>query len=49
VRGFAGMNKNDDVPVLAKVAAILRPIWPDLPIPITTTLPAQRKIFSQAG
>ena len=43
-----GWTKNADVPVLAKVAAILRPIWPDLPIPITTTFPPQRKIVSQA-
>ncbi|STW04335.1 Uncharacterised protein [Klebsiella grimontii] len=43
-----GWTKNDDVPVLANVAAIFRPIWPDLPIPITTTLPVQRKMVSQA-
>ena len=27
------------VPVEAKVAAILRPTWPDLPSPLTMTLP----------
>ncbi|CSC77716.1 Uncharacterised protein [Vibrio cholerae] len=34
-----GCTKKADVPVLAKVAAIFLPMWPDLPIPITTTLP----------
>src|SRR5688500_11843120 len=31
--------KNDGVPVLDKVAAILRQIRPDFPNPVTTTLP----------
>ncbi len=43
-----GWTKNAGVPVLAKVAAIFLPIWPDLPMPITTTLPRQAKIISQA-
>ena len=34
-----GCIKNDGVPVDANVAAILRPINPDLPIPVTTTRP----------
>src|SRR3972149_10252023 len=37
----AGCRKNAGVPVLAKVAAIFLPINPDLPIPVTTTLPLQ--------
>jgi len=36
------MHKKTGVPVLAKVAAILCPICPDLPIPITTTRPNGR-------
>ena len=43
-----GCTKNAGVPVLAKVAAILLPIWPDLPIPVTTTRPSQARIVSQA-
>ena len=31
----AGCRKNAGVPVLASVAAILAPIWPDLPMPVT--------------
>lgn len=48
VASFSWVNKNDGVPVLASVAAILRPICPDFPIPITTTLPSQLKISWQA-
>jgi len=32
-----GCTKKAGVPVLARVAAILLPIWPDFPIPVTTT------------
>ena len=35
----AGCMKKAGVPVLASVAAILPAIWPDLPMPVTTTLP----------
>src|SRR6185437_11079449 len=34
-----GCMKNAGVPVDASVEAILRPIWPDLPMPVTTTRP----------
>jgi len=34
--------------VLDSVAAILRPTWPDLPIPIITTLPLQADSNAQA-
>src|SRR5450830_550217 len=37
----AGCTNRAGVPVDAKVAAILRPIWPDLPMPDTTTRPLQ--------
>ncbi len=43
-----GWTKNDGVPVLASVAAILPPMWPDFPIPITMTRPWQLNINSQA-
>ena len=33
----AGWTKKALVPVEARVAAILPPIWPDLPMPVTTT------------
>ena len=36
------------VPVEAKVAAILRPTWPDLPSPLTMSLPSQARIRSTA-
>ncbi|MNT35431.1 hypothetical protein D3C72_1714590 [compost metagenome] len=35
----AGCTKKAGVPVEARVAAIFRPMWPLLPIPITTTRP----------
>ncbi|MNT11925.1 hypothetical protein D3C72_1468320 [compost metagenome] len=35
----AGCTNRAGVPVEARVAAILRAIWPDLPMPETTTLP----------
>ena len=44
----AGCTKKAAVPVLARVAAILRPICPDLPMPTTTTRPLQARINSQA-
>src|SRR5690606_1975176 len=44
----AGCTKNAAVPVLASVAAILLPMWPDLPMPTTTTRPLQARISSQA-
>ena len=34
------------MPVEAKVAAILRPIWPDLPMPVTITRPRAPRIRS---
>ncbi len=43
-----GCIKNDGVPVEAKVAAILRPICPDFPIPVMTKRPRHCKIISQA-
>src|SRR5262249_44582429 len=44
----AGCTKNDGVPVGASVAAILRPTWPDLPIPETITRPREPLIRSTA-
>ncbi|SRN26651.1 Uncharacterised protein [Shigella flexneri] len=44
-----GWTKNEGVPVLANVAAILRPMCPDFPIPMTTTFPLHQNIFSQAS
>ena len=44
----AGCIKKAGVPVLAKVEAILLPICPDFPIPLTTTLPWQCKMSSTA-
>ena len=44
----AGWTKKEVVPVLARVAAILLPICPDLPMPTTTTRPLQLRISSQA-
>ncbi|MNY15400.1 hypothetical protein D3C86_1486110 [compost metagenome] len=44
----AGWTKNAVVPVLARVAAILRPTCPDLPMPTTTTRPLQASSSSQA-
>ena len=35
----AGCTKYAGVPVLASVEAILRAMWPDLPMPLTTTRP----------
>ncbi|MNV78797.1 hypothetical protein D3C71_1723130 [compost metagenome] len=44
----AGCTKNAGVPVLARVAAILLPMCPDLPMPTTTTRPLLARISSQA-
>jgi len=41
---FTWMHKKAGVPVEASVAAILLPIWPDLPMPVTTTRPVQFSI-----
>ncbi|OBX37267.1 hypothetical protein A8U91_01625 [Halomonas elongata] len=43
-----GCTKKAGVPVLARVAAILPPMWPDLPMPVTTTRPEQARMSSQA-
>ena len=45
----AGCTKNAGVPVEASVAASLRPMWPDLPIPETTIRPRQLSIISTAA
>ena len=45
----AGCRKNAGVPVLASVAAILRAMWPDLPMPVTTTRPLQSRHTRQAA
>jgi hypothetical protein len=37
------------VPVDAKVAAILRPTWPDLPMPVTISRPLDCAISSTAA
>ena len=44
----AGWTKNEGVPVDANVAAILRAICPDLPMPETTTRPLQASIMRTA-
>ena len=36
------------VPVLGKVDAILRAMWPDLPMPLTVTRPLQARMISTA-
>ena len=45
----AGCTKNAGVPVEANVAASLRPIWPDLPMPVTTTRPFRLRIAEIAA
>ena len=45
----AGCRKNDGVPVLARVAAILPATCPDLPMPVTTTRPRQPMSRRQAA
>ena len=42
-------TKKAGVPVDAKVAAILRPIWPDLPMPVTIRRPCAARIISMAA
>ncbi len=44
----AGLRKKAGVPVEARVAAIFLPIRPDLPMPVTTTLPAHEYMTSRA-
>ncbi len=44
-----GCTKNDGVPVLARVAAILPPMCPLLPMPVTMTRPVQARIRRQAS
>jgi hypothetical protein len=43
-----GCTKKAGVPVEASVAAILRPTWPDLPMPLTTTRPGAARMVSTA-
>ncbi len=45
----AAWTKNAGVPVEASVAASLRAMWPDLPMPVTTTRPRQPKIARAAA
>ena len=44
-----GCRKNDGLPVLASVAAILLPTCPDLPMPVTTMRPSQASSSRQAS
>ena len=44
-----GCTKKAGVPVDAKVAATFRPTWPDLPIPVTISLPRAPEINSTAA
>jgi hypothetical protein len=44
-----GCTKKAGVPVDARVAAILRPTWPDLPMPVTITRPRAWRIRSTAA
>src|SRR4051794_25164912 len=44
----AGCRNTADVPVLHRVATILRAMWPLLPIPVTITLPGCARIKSTA-
>ena len=45
----AAWTKKAGVPVEAKVAAILRPTWPDLPRPVTISRPLALRIRSAAA
>ncbi len=45
----AGCTNCAGVPVEASVAAILRPTWPDLPMPDTTTRPVACRISRTAS
>ena len=47
-RASAGCRNTEGVPVLENVAAIFRPIRPDLPMPITTTRPLHASKSSTA-
>src|SRR6266850_6148319 len=47
-RASAGCRKNEGVPVLERVAEILRPIRPDLPIPVTAMRPLHANRTSTA-
>jgi hypothetical protein len=47
--GLRRVHKHGRVPVDASVAAILRPIWPLLPMPITTTRPRTASIISDTA
>ena len=44
----AACTKYAGVPVLASVAAILRAMWPDLPMPVTMTRPWRLRMMSTA-
>ncbi len=44
-----GWTKCAGVPVDARVAAILRPTWPDFPMPVTITRPRASRIRSTAA
>src|SRR6185437_6980271 len=44
-----GWTKSAGVPVEEKVEAILRPTWPDLPMPVTITRPCAARIRSIAA
>ena len=44
-----GCTKKAGVPVEANVAAILRPTWPDLPMPVTISRPRAAEIRSTAA
>ena len=45
----AGCRKQAGVPVLESVAAILRQMMPDLPMPVTITRPRQSRSSCTAG
>ena len=45
----AGCTKKAGVPVLASVAAILWPTWPDFPMPLTTTRPRHASRIASAS
>ncbi len=42
----AAWTKNAGVPVEARVAAILRPTWPDFPMPVTMTRPRAARMVA---
>ena len=49
MRCLSGMQKNDGVPALDRVAEIFLAIWLDLPMPINSTLPFVSRISSHAS